>query len=230
VPAHRLVLALLGNEVVEVRGSTSAGTFRAYRGIPGAVHGMIAWPNTVLLTGPEPVVVDPGYMTQGDMLKGALAAHGIDPDDVRSVLMTHLHSDHLSALPQLGRVEVVVHEAELDTPHGLAQRGLLEEVDVRTLKGDGGEVREGIRWIHTPGHSPGHVAFAVETEAAGRVVIAGDTLGPDPSWFASMDLPEGFPERDAHLASFARIRALEPDVVVPGHNPPVAVSGKVPGL
>ena len=36
--------------------------------------GMIAWPNTVLLTGSEPVVIDPGYQTQGDMLDGVLRA------------------------------------------------------------------------------------------------------------------------------------------------------------
>ncbi|MEW6583700.1 MAG: MBL fold metallo-hydrolase [Actinomycetota bacterium] len=225
------MLALAGGEVLEVRGSTSAGTFRAYRGLPGAVHGMIAWPNTVLLTGPEPIVVDPGYQTQGDMLAGALATRGLAPDDVRTVLMTHMHKDHLSALPQLGPVELVVHELELDTPHAREQRGLLDDVRVTRLTGDGGEVRPGIRWVHTPGHTPGHVAYAVDTADTGRVVVAGDTLGPDPAWFAGMDLPEGFPDRAAHLAAFVRIRELDPDVVVPGHNPPVVLApGKVPGL
>jgi hypothetical protein len=36
-----------------------------------------------------------------------------------------------------------------------------------------------------------------------------------------MELPEGLPERAAHLAAFRRIRALDPDVVIPGHNPPI---------
>ena len=55
---------------------------------------------------------------------------------------------------------------------------------------------------------------------AERVVIAGDTLGPDPAWFDDMNPPEGLEERDAHLAAFASIRALAPAVVIPGHNPP----------
>ncbi|MCU0307468.1 MAG: MBL fold metallo-hydrolase [Thermoleophilia bacterium] len=223
IPAHRLVLALLGDEVVEVRGSSSHGTFRAYRGLPDAVHGMIAWPNTVLLTGPQPVVVDPGYQTQGDMLAGALRARGVDPDEVRTVVMTHLHSDHLSALPQLGQVDLYVHQAELDSPHGRRQRGLLDGVRVHPFDGDGGEILPGVSWIPTPGHAPGHVAVVVEA-AEGRVVIAGDTLGPDPAWFAAMDLPSGFPERDAHLAAFRAIRALDPAVVVPGHTPPIRLS------
>lgn len=220
VPAHRIVLALLNGEVVEVRGSTSAGTFRAYRGIPDAVHGMIAWPNTVLLRGAEPIVVDPGYQTQGDMLIGALAARSLAPDDIRTVVMTHLHSDHLSALPQLGDVELLVHEAELDTPSARRQQGLLDAVTVHRLRGEAGAIRPGLRWIHTPGHTPGHIAVIAECQKE-RVIVAGDTLGPDPDWFDRMDLPESFPDRDAHLEAFRRIRAGDADVIVPGHNPPI---------
>jgi glyoxylase-like metal-dependent hydrolase (beta-lactamase superfamily II) len=223
------VLELLEGEVIEVRGSSTAGTFRAYRGLDGAVHGMIAWPNTVLLTGPETIVVDPGYQTQGDMLLGALAGRGLGADDVATVVMTHLHSDHLSALPQLGAVDLFVHERELDTPYGRRQRGLLDEATVHRLSGDEGEIRPGLRWVHTPGHSPGHVVVIVDA-ADGLVAVAGDTLGPDPGWFARMELPEGFPEREAHLAAFRRLRALNPDVVIPGHTPPVRLRrGRVPG-
>jgi glyoxylase-like metal-dependent hydrolase (beta-lactamase superfamily II) len=224
VPAHRIVLALLNGEIVEVRGSTSAGTFTAYRGIPDAVHGMIAWPNTVLLTGPEPIVVDPGYQTQGDMLVGALAARSLAPDDIRTVVMTHVHSDHLSALPQLGDVELFVHEEELDTPYARRQRGLLDAVTVNRLSGEEGEIRPGVRWIHTPGHAPGHIAVIAECQEE-RVILAGDTLGPDPGWFDRMDLPESFPDRDAHLEAFRRIRACDAHVIVPGHNPPIRLRG-----
>jgi glyoxylase-like metal-dependent hydrolase (beta-lactamase superfamily II) len=220
VPAHRLVLALVGGEVVELRGSSAAGTFRTYRGLPEAVHGMIAWPNTVLLTGPATVIVDPGYQTQGDMLVGALAARGRRTEDVDAVVMTHLHADHLSALPQLGEVDVHAHELELDTPYGRRQRGLLDGVRLRPLAGDAGEILSGLRWIHTPGHSPGHIAVLVDAEE-GLTAIAGDTLGPDPEWFARMELPPDVPERQALLRAFRRLRELDPAVVIPGHNPPV---------
>lgn len=206
-----------------MRGSSSFGTFRSYRGLPDAVHGMIAWPNTVLLTGPETVVVDPGYQTQGDMLAGALAARGLSPDDVRTVLATHLHSDHVSALPQLGEVELVVHEAELATPHAAAGRGWRDRATERPLTGVSGEALPGVRWIHTPGHTDGHVAYLVETEA-GLVAIAGDTPGPDPSWFAEGRLPDDHPRRDEHLAAFRAIRESGATVMIPGHNPPQAVA------
>jgi glyoxylase-like metal-dependent hydrolase (beta-lactamase superfamily II) len=223
IPAHRIVFALSGAEVLELRGSSSFGTFGAYRGLPDVVHGMIAWPNTVLLTGPQTVIVDPGYQTQGDMLAGALRARGLAPDDVRTVLATHLHSDHVSALPQLGEVELLVHAAELETPHARAGRGWRDRAGVRPLEGAAGEALPGVRWILTPGHTDGHVAFLVET-GDGLVAIAGDTPGPDPSWFAEDRLPDDHPRRDEHLAAFRAIRDAGPRVVIPGHNPPLEIA------
>lgn len=216
------MLAVRGAEVIESRGGSTFGTFGAYRGLPDAVHGMIAWPNTVLLRGPENVVVDPGYSTQGDMLIGALGSRGLAPDDVRTALATHLHPDHITALPQLGPVDLHVHEIELATPHAHAYRGMRDAATVRPLTGAAGEVLPGVRFILTPGHSDGHVAFLVDTPE-GVVAIAGDTPGPDPSWFASGDLPAAHPRREEHLAALAAIRAERPVTVIPGHNPPISM-------
>ena len=211
--------------MIELRAGTTIGTFGAYRGLPDAVHAMIAWPNTVLLTAldtGEPVVVDPGYATQGDMLAGALGARGLSPDDVRTALATHLHSDHISALSQLGPVDLHAHEIELATPHAHAMRGALDTATVRPMTGAGGEALPGVRWILTPGHTDGHVAFLVDSDD-GLVAIAGDTLGPDPAWFARMDLPEDHPRRAEHMAAFRAIRDAAPRMVIPGHNPPTTL-------
>ena len=220
IPAHRIVVALRGGDLMTVTGQDPPATFRGYRTVPDAVHGMIAWPNTVLLTGPRPVVIDPGYQTQGDMLEAALATRGLSPDDVGTVVMTHLHSDHVSALPQLGEVALHVHEAELDTPHARRQRGAMDRATVTPLTGDEGEIAPGLRWIHTPGHSPGHIAVLVDADE-GLVVVAGDTMGPDPRWFLDRDPPAGLPEREAHLAAYARIASLRPVRIIPGHHAPM---------
>lgn len=225
IPAHRIVVAAVGGRILQVQGEGSVGTFRGYRALdlPGAVHGMIAWPNTVLLSGPGgPVVIDPGYSTQGDMLVAALALRGLTPDDVRRVLVTHLHTDHVSALPQLGEVDLWLHELEPDTVHGRTGRGWRDRARQHLLVGDAGPVIEGVRFIHTPGHCEGHVSYVVDA-ALGPVVVAGDTLGPDPAWFAAMDLPESFPERAAHLRAFQRIAATRPAMVIPGHYDPVTM-------
>lgn len=221
IPAHRIVLALSGGDVFQVSAGGSAPTFRGYRAleVPDAVHGMIAWPNTVLLTGPEPVVIDPGYATQGDMLVQALARRGLSPDDVRTVVMTHLHADHVTALPQLGEVDLHVHATELRAEHAERGRGHRDLARVHPFSGSEGTVLPGIDFIHTPAHTDGHVALFVATED-GEVAVVGDTLGPDPAWYAAMDLPEGHPRRDEHLAAFRAIAGRRPAVIVPGHYPP----------
>jgi len=224
VPAHRIVLGLLGGEVIESRGASSEGTFATYRALTGAVPGMIAWPNTILLTGPEIVVIDPGYQTQGDMLDGALRARGIDPSEVRTVVMTHLHSDHLSALPQLPGVSAVwVHRDELDTPHARRQRGIIDDAPLVVTEGAAGEIRDGLSWFHTPGHAPGHVAVQAECVDT-RLLAVGDTLGPDPAWFREMSAPADLGNREEHLAAWRMIRGHAPAVVVPGHYAPFALA------
>jgi glyoxylase-like metal-dependent hydrolase (beta-lactamase superfamily II) len=220
IPAHRIVVALRGDDVIELRADDGPSTFRVYRALPDAVHGMIAWPNTVLVTGDEPIIIDPGYQTQGDMLVAALATRGLAPGDVRTVVMTHLHSDHIAAVPQLGPVTLCVHADELATPYGRRQRGWLDEAEVRTLEGEHGEVLPGISWLHTPGHSPGHIAVVVETDD-GRVVVAGDTMGPDPAWFADRNPPAGLEHREQHIAAYDKIAALDPAVIIPGHYGPI---------
>ena len=216
IPTHRVVLGVLDGEIVETRAATPSATFQTYRRLDGAIPGMIAWPNTVIAEGPETIIVDPGYQTQGDMLVGALQARGIESDAIRTVLMTHLHPDHLSAVRQLGDVRLFVHEAELDTPHAKAQSGLLEPLDVQLLSGDAGDVLDGVRWVHTPGHSPGHVVFFFET-GNGLECVAGDTLGPDPEFFATDQLPPDFPDRELHVAAFRKIRVESPRRIIPGH-------------
>jgi N-acyl homoserine lactone hydrolase len=220
IPAHRIVVALRGDDVVELHADGGPGTFRAYRALPDGVHGMIAWPNTVLVTGDEPIIVDPGYQTQGDMLVGALATRGLTPDDVRTVVMTHLHPDHISAVPQLGPIELHVHAEELGTPYGRRQRGWLDDATVHVLAGEHGVIRPGISWIHTPGHSPGHIAVVVETDA-GRVVMAGDTMGPEPRWFAARNPPAALDHREQHIAAYDQIAALDPALIIPGHYQPI---------
>jgi N-acyl homoserine lactone hydrolase len=220
IPAHRIVLALRDGAVIQLAADDGPSTFRAYRSLPDAVHGMIAWPNTVLLTGEEPIIIDPGYQTQGDMLVGALASRGLGPEDIHTVVMTHLHSDHVSALPQLGDVDVYVHPDELETPYGRRQRGVFDRATVHPLDGGAGEIRPGVAWMHTPGHSPGHIAVIVDTDP-GPTVVAGDTMGPDPSWFAERNPPAAIEERDRHLAAYDKISALHPAVIVPGHYRPI---------
>ncbi len=104
---------------------------------------------------------------------------------------------------------------------------------VRPLEPDGSIPGiDGWRWMHTPGHTPGHVAFV---RAQDRVVISGDSLltlrvnaatgllwGSQglsaPPWYTTWD-------RQVAHASIRAIAGLEPSVLAGGHGRPLAGPG-----
>jgi N-acyl homoserine lactone hydrolase len=202
---------------------SSADGFRRYKELQaeGKTVGMVAFPNSVLIRAGEDYLVDPGLIMQGAPLFGALGSLGVDANDVRKVIMTHLHFDHAEALATWPQRTVYVHELETEAPYAQLVAGQLEMVNLEVLDGDEGEIEEGVRWIRTPGHCDGLITILVDADE-GLTAIASDCVGPLPEYFEEMDLPEDFgPERDELLEQWRRIRELDPAVVIPGHNPPV---------
>jgi N-acyl homoserine lactone hydrolase len=182
---------------------------------------MVAFPNTLLIRGERDYLVDPGLVMQGAPLFGALAELGVDPSEIKDVIITHLHFDHAEGLAAWPQRTSYVHRLETEAPYAQLVAGQLEMVNLEVLEGDEGEIEPAVRWIRTPGHSDGLITVLVDTDG-GLVAIASDCVGPLPEYFEEMDLPEDFgPEREELLEQWRRIRELEPAVVVPGHNPPV---------
>src|SRR5699024_3110046 len=105
-------------------------------------------------------------------LPDALAGAGIDPADVTTIVLTHLHSDHIGwAVPAdspFTGARVVVQRAELAAFEAAPQRdlliaplraaGRLQEVDGDTTLSDG------VRVVATPGHTSGHQCVLVGDE------------------------------------------------------------------
>ena len=202
--------------------ASSAEGFKVYKRLQaeGKVAGMIAIPNACLVRASENYVVDPGVMMQGAPVTGTLRARGIEPHATK-VILTHTHFDHVQALIEFVQREVYVHEIELEAPYTAIEKGVLDMVRTTKLTGEEGEIEPGLRWMLTPGHSRGLISLLVDTDD-GLVVIASDCVGPLPEYFEQMDLPEDFgSEREELLHQWERIRALDPYMVIPGHNPPV---------
>jgi glyoxylase-like metal-dependent hydrolase (beta-lactamase superfamily II) len=224
LPAQRFIFALENGRAEPVPVPTSAEGFKAYKRLQseGKVAGMIAIPNACLIRAGENYVVDPGVMMQGAPVTGTLRKRGIEPQTTK-VILTHTHFDHVQALIEFVQREVYVHKIELEAPYTAIEKGVLDMVRTIELDGEEGEIEEGVRWILTPGHSPGLISLLVDTDD-GLVVIASDCVGPLPEYFDKMDLPEDFgPERDELLRQWQRIRDLDPHTVIPGHNPPVVL-------
>jgi glyoxylase-like metal-dependent hydrolase (beta-lactamase superfamily II) len=154
-----------------------------------------------LLKGPTGVVlVDTGYTPRLLKLKGLpvepfrtreelLATAGVNPNDIRTVILTHLHWDHFDLegfLPNATfwaqRQEVAFFSAP---PDSWFERwvGDCFQADLQTLRDgnrlqliDGNvELMEGIRLEWVGGHSPGMQIVVVDT-ARGSFVIANDAL------------------------------------------------------
>ena len=201
----------------------SADGFRRYKALQqeGRTAGMVAFPNTLLVRAERDYLVDPGLIMQGAPVLGALDALGVEPHEIKDVILTHLHFDHAEGLAAWPQRKAHVHRLETEAPYAQIVSGVLEMVKLEVLDGDEGEIEPGVGWLRTPGHSDGLISLLVDTDD-GLTVIASDCVGPLPEYFDQMDLPEDFgPEREELLEQWRRIRELDPAVVIPGHNPPV---------
>ena len=172
-----------------------------------------------------------------------------------AILLTHAHFDHVGALDSLleeWNVPVYGHREEL--PYATGERdypppdpsvggGMMARmsrlyprhpIDVR------GHVRElprdgtiaslpGWRWIHTPGHTAGHVSFFRDAD---RTLVVGDAFCTtrQESFFAvatqrpEMNGPPAYftTDWDAAKASVQRLSALQPEIVAPAHGQPIS--------
>jgi hydroxyacylglutathione hydrolase len=128
----------------------------------------------------EAIVVDPG--DEAPRLLEAIEALGLD---VAAILLTHTHFDHVGAVAPLARAtgaEVWCPELELEVLADIMRFvpwpgfGPFESYDAEHSVA-GGERLElaglEIDVLFTPGHSPGHVTYAVGAEQA---IFSGDVL------------------------------------------------------
>ncbi len=130
-------------------------------------------------------LVDPGLRLwfARRKLRAGLASIGVAPADVRRVVVTHAHVDHVGGLASLvadSGAEVHAHEREAvylrDGRTPRMQRGKpgsFPPVTVAEEFLDGSLLPGGLRVLHTPGHTPGHVSLLHEPSG---VLITGDAL------------------------------------------------------
>ena len=161
--------------------------------------GVILVPNTVLISGEQRIIVDPGPFYLGRLPAIALGWRGLSTRDINTVINTHLHTDHAGGNAIFKGKKLIFHEAE----YSCHPRSWIDYVSdgmaVSLMRGEEMEVLDGVKLLHAPGHTPGSIAVLVETEE-GRVLITGDA-------------------REGDLETI--ISEYSPHLLIPGHWDPV---------
>lgn len=124
-------------------------------------------------------------MRRGQEIPAQLARLGIDPADVRYVVNTHLHGDHVGGQLYFPHATFVCQQDELaysrdpDIPSMVREypREQIAEdtLDYQPIDGDHDLFGDGVFTLYkTPGHAPGHQSILLRLPETGPVLLAGD--------------------------------------------------------
>lgn len=202
----------------------------------------------------EWVLVDAGLPGTAGSIKRAARERFGESSRPAAIIMTHAHADHAGALERLAEewnVPIYAHELELPYLNGSAAYpppdpsvggGLMPAMSVlfprgpfnvarwlQTLPQDGTVPHmAGWRWIHTPGHTPGHVSLYRPSDST---LIAGDafiTTGQESVYKvmtqrAEMHGPPMYYTQNWEDSerSVQKLAALDPELVITGHGRPM---------
>jgi N-acyl homoserine lactone hydrolase len=163
-----------------------------------------------------------------DEIGPQLRARGLDPGDVRWVVLTHLHTDHAGGLAHFPNSEIVISHEEFEYAKGRRGRlrgypnrhwpdwldpTLIAAPDALTAAGD-------VRLEPTPGHTPGHISVTVETGDA-FVILAGDASYTQ-QLMLDGQIDGVAPDPSACRATLARLRVMVAErsaTYLPTHEP-----------
>jgi glyoxylase-like metal-dependent hydrolase (beta-lactamase superfamily II) len=187
---------------------------------------------TVVNTGKELVLFDTGNGTQGFIprpkggwLAQQLGPAGFKAEDIDVVVLSHGHPDHIAGImegdkPLCPNARYVIAAAEFDywAPEGkhsgelenlakVFRANALPVAERFTMLKPGDDVVPGIRSLAAPGHTPGHLAFVIESEGK-SILFWGDCAHHHvaslarPDWHCVFDI-------DKELAAATRKKTFD---------------------
>jgi glyoxylase-like metal-dependent hydrolase (beta-lactamase superfamily II) len=185
----------------------------------------------------EVTLIDTGRPGNVDKIWSGLAEIGRSPEDVRNVLLTHYHIDHIGCLGPLwertgASVYAPAGDAALIRSGGMIpqmeSRGLLgaallrfikpapipaHEVDLEAADGHLLFVAEGVQVVATPGHTGGHAVYLWPQH--GGVLFAGDVCFNLLGRLAPPPIGEDLTRADK---SFVKVSQLDFEAACIGHG------------
>jgi glyoxylase-like metal-dependent hydrolase (beta-lactamase superfamily II) len=238
--------------------ATSVKSGESVEVVPGIVYHTIQIVNICLIGDPNTgdfVLVDAGMPGSAEDIISVSEKYFGAGSRPKAIILTHGHFDHVGAVIELVKhwqVPVYAHELELPhltgqepypKPDATVEGGMVAKMsplfprEPINLGGNveklppGGEVPHlpDFRWIHTPGHSPGHISLFRDKD---RLLLAGDafvTVKQD-SFYKVVTQKEELngPPRylttdwEAAKNSVAALEKLKPAVTITGHGRPIS--------
>jgi glyoxylase-like metal-dependent hydrolase (beta-lactamase superfamily II) len=196
--------------------------------------------NIFLLAGDCPTLIDAGFKGRAKELLKNIARLGFSPRDIKNIIVTHHHADHIGNLAELKettRATIIAHPADASYIDGklpqpepkvsswvkkaLSPLHHLWEtapVAIDRLVNDGDELafNGGIKVLHAPGHTPGSICLLVKSQG---LLIAGDVLNRR----LHLKLPAKMFTADPaqEIISVEKIARADFDSICFGHGAPI---------
>ncbi|HVM02393.1 MAG TPA: MBL fold metallo-hydrolase [Acidimicrobiales bacterium] len=190
-----------------------------------------------LVEGPPPILVETGSQSSAPALLAALAEHGVTPDGLAGVVVTHIHLDHAGGVGDVAAAfpdaTVYVHPlgarhladpARLVDSAGRVYGDLLDSLygrlrateAHRIVALDDGDTVGTLTAVHSPGHAKHHLAL--HDEGSGLLFV-GDAVGvklPDVGVLRPATPPPDF-DLDLALSSLRRFDERRPSALALAH-------------
>ena len=185
--------------------------------------------NMVLIRGPRPILVDPGFGSDVLETERLLQEAEVPPQSLSLIVNTHYHSDHIggnSALQKRYSLPIAAHrwDAALVNQRDREVCGAewlnqpVEPYQVNRPLSEGDEIDTGsavFQVLHTPGHTLGHISLYAPSE---QIVICGDVVHKDDVAWINTFL-EGPDALQRELMTLDRLAYLPLRLAYSGHGP-----------
>ena len=160
--------------------------------------------STLIRSGDRLIVVDTSSKYLRPALKNSFRELGVFMKDVDTVILTHSHSDHIENLDLFPNAKVYLHAGGEEVP--FKHETVTEDI----------EIAEGVRLVHTPGHTPDSMSVFVKADR--NYVVAGDAVPLEDNIRKKVP-PRLNYDPDLAMQSIKSIVRFA-DVIVPGHGFP----------